>query len=318
MARLYLGVDGGQSSTSALIADEAGRIIGRGSAGPCNHVRSGEGREKFLSAVGGSLNEACLSAGLDPASVVFAAACLGFSGGPEDKDALSRELVRSHRYKITHDAEIALTGATGGKPGIIVIAGTGSMAFGRNARGETARAGGWGYVFGDEGGAFDLVRQALRAALRYEEGWGEQTSLRGILLEATGTRDANDLLHHFYTSDYPRTRIATFAPLVSRAASEGDGAALKILETGARQLSEFALAIRARLFASEESVQLAYVGGVFESSQLLKNFKNYLASEAKAIVEEAKLPPDAGALLEAFSLERKVSEVILDSLIARY
>jgi N-acetylglucosamine kinase-like BadF-type ATPase len=177
MRRYYLGVDGGQSSTTALIADEAGRIVGRGQAGPCNHVAAPEAEEKFKRVIGGCVREACEDAKLDAETIVFTAACFGFSGGPHDKEIYTRALIRSEKYKFTHDAEIALTGAHEGAPGIVVIAGTGSMTFGRNAEGKTARAGGWGYVFGDEGGAFDLVRRALRAALAAEEGWGPDTLL---------------------------------------------------------------------------------------------------------------------------------------------
>ena len=154
--------------------------------------------------------------------VRFAAACLGLSGGPHDKEALVREMIAAEHYRITNDAVIALLGATAGEPGVIAIAGTGSIAYGRNAEGRTARAGGWGYVFGDEGGAFDLVRQAVRASLRKEEGWGHATALREALLEATGASDMNDLLHRFYTPAYPRARIASYAVLVDEAARNGD------------------------------------------------------------------------------------------------
>ena len=93
-----------------------------------------------------------------------------------DKEAFVKELIASDKYKLTHDAEIALIGATAGQPGIIVIAGTGSIAFGRNAQMQTARAGGWGYIFGDEGGGFDIAKNALRRALQFEEGWGPATT----------------------------------------------------------------------------------------------------------------------------------------------
>ena len=146
--RYYLGVDGGQSSTVALIANEDGRVLGRGKSGPCNHASAAEGRTKFLSAMNGCLQEACDQAGLNWTDTTFASVCLGFSGGPEDKDQYARELIRSAQYKITHDAEIALSGAMPDEAGIIAIAGTGSMIFGRNHRGETARAGGWGYIYG--------------------------------------------------------------------------------------------------------------------------------------------------------------------------
>ena len=169
MSRLFLGVDGGQSSTTALIGDETGRVLGAGAGGPCNHVGAAEGRQKLIRAVGDCVARACEGAGLDPATVVFEAACFGMSGGPEDKQAILAEILKTGKLVATTDAVIALAGATAGRPGIITIAETGSIAFGRNAQGRTARAGGWGFVFGDEGGGFDITRQALRAALRMEE-----------------------------------------------------------------------------------------------------------------------------------------------------
>src|SRR2546427_413231 len=112
--RLFLGIDGGQSSTTALIGDETGRVLGVGRAGPCNHATAGEGRRKFVSAITGSLRQAADAAGLH--EPVFEAACLGLSGGPDDKEALAKETIRAERYLITHDAHIALAGATGGEP----------------------------------------------------------------------------------------------------------------------------------------------------------------------------------------------------------
>ena len=149
------------------------------------------------------------------------------SGGPDDKAALLAELIDAAHLVVTHDAAIALAGATCGEPGIITIAGTGSMAFGKNARGETARAGGWGYIYGDEGGAFDVVRQAVRAVLREHEGWGGRTALTPALLEASGAPDPNAMLHLFYTPEWPRWRVAGLAKIVHRIATEGDPAALR-------------------------------------------------------------------------------------------
>src|SRR5688500_13852289 len=149
MTPLFLGVDGGQSSTTAVIGDETGQVLGFGRGGACNHVGAAEGKEKFLRAISGCLSAACAQASLDPGSVRFASACLGFSGGPADKEALLRELIAADAMIVTHDALIALAGATAGEPGIITIAGTGSIAFGRNGQGKSVRAGGWGYVFGD-------------------------------------------------------------------------------------------------------------------------------------------------------------------------
>ncbi|HMF74931.1 MAG TPA: BadF/BadG/BcrA/BcrD ATPase family protein [Bryobacteraceae bacterium] len=306
--RLYLGIDGGQSSTTALIANETGRIIGRGRGGPCNHVAAAEGRAKFLSAVGECLEEACREAGLERNSIEFAAACLGFSGGAEDKALYTRELIRSRLYKITDDAEIALAGATAGQPGIIVIAGTGSIAYGRNAQDETARAGGWGYIFGDEGGAFDLAKQALRAALRQEEGWGPKTLLHSLLLEKSGAKTANELLHAFY-GDFDRTRIATLAPLVTQAAEQQDQPALEIIERAAVKLSWFADGVYHRLFRESEQVRIAYIGGVFQSPLLREQFIHHIKKATGCTAVAPRLSPAAGALLQALRLDGNPSEL---------
>jgi N-acetylglucosamine kinase-like BadF-type ATPase len=296
MPDYFLGVDGGQSSTYALIGDANGRVLGGGRGGPSNHVGASEGRAKFIGAIQTCLNAACASAGLDAASIGFAAACLGFSGGPADKESILREILRSDRTIVTHDALIALSGATGGGPGVITIAGTGSIAFGRNASGKTARAGGWGYVFGDEGGGFDIVRQALRAALKFEEGWGEPTSLRKILLDETGASDINDLLHRFYTSEFPRPRIAAFAELVDHAAEHGDAIARRILTDAARELAAIASAVRSQLFEKDESVRVAYIGGVFHSRIVREEFIGLTGDQTGPPV----YGPAAGALLEAY------------------
>jgi len=308
LPKLYLGVDGGQSSTTALIADEGGRVIGRGRGGPCNHVTTAEGRAKFLNAIGDCLNQACREAGIEKATVQFAAVCLGLSGGCEDKEAYTRELIRSERYKITHDAEIALSGATAGEPGIIMIAGTGSMAFGRNARGQKARAGGWGYVFGDEGGAFDLTRRALRAALQFEEGWGERTALHQLLLKSGGAGNANELLHRFY-GRLDRSYIATLAILVTQAAETGDSVALAILRKAAAKLSWYVTGVYKNLFASGKSVPVAPVGGVFKSEFVRNEFSRCVWESIACKVTPPRFSPASGALLEALRLDENSSPI---------
>ena len=295
MADYFLGVDGGQSSTYALIGDSIGRVLGAGRGGPSNHVGAAEGRAKFTGAIQDCLTAACAHGGLDVSAIRFASSCLGFSGGPADKEAILQEILPSARIMVTHDALIALSGATAGEPGLIVIAGTGSIAFGRNASGDTARAGGWGYVFGDEGGAFHIVRQALRAALRLEEGWGPPTSLRPTLLEATGARDVNELLHRLYTPEFARPRIAEFAKLVDHAAENGDATAREILNEAAEQLASIARAVHGQLFDAGEPARLAYIGGVFRSCTVLEKFRALTGHAAPPLYG-----PAAGALLEAY------------------
>jgi len=298
--KYFLGVDGGQSTTKAVIGDERGRVLGEGEGGPCNHVGAAEGRAKLTAAVLECVRRACEQSGLDPAAIEFEAACFGMSGGPEDKDAILRKIVRAGKWVVTHDALIALSGATGGGPGIMTYAGTGSIAFGRNAVGQTVRAGGWGYIFGDEGGGFDIARQALRAALRFEEGWGPSTILRDRLLQATGAKDANDLLHRFYTEEFPRPRIASLARLVDEACADGDEVAASILNQAAQQLAMLSASIRRQLWQDGETVRVAYVGGVFRSKSLLERFKMLVEMEPGNRCEPPQFDPARGALLEAY------------------
>src|SRR5262249_47708112 len=208
LMRLFLGVDGGQSSTKALIGDETGRVLGAGAGGPCNHAGAAGGRGKLARAVQESVAAAREQADLDAHGARFEAACFGMSGGPEDKQAILAEILPDTKLIVTHDALIALSGANAGEPGVVTIAGTGSIAFGRNEADEVARAGGWGFLFGDEGSGFDIVRQAVRASLRFEEGWGPETALHSVLVAEGGARSANDLLHRLYTQEWPRSRTS--------------------------------------------------------------------------------------------------------------
>ncbi len=298
--RLFLGVDGGQSSTIALIGDESGSVVGHGSGGPCNHVKAEGGREKFVRAIRECLSMACAHAGLDASAVRFASACLGFSGGPADKVAILKEILAADELSVTTDYAIALSGATAGAPGVITIAGTGSIAFGRNGAGRSARAGGWGYILGDEGGGYDIVRQALRAALRHEEGWGPPTALLAAFLENTGASTANDLAHRFYTTDYPRPRIASYATLVGEVAARGDQVARTILQNAARDLAELAAAVRVQLFEKGEIVTITHIGGVFRNDLLLERFRMLVELEDGNRSVAPTYGPAAGALIEAY------------------
>ena len=298
--RLFLGVDGGQSSTTALIGDEAGRVLGAGVAGPCNHVAAAEARAKFIRTVNECVGKACTAAGLDAAPIEFEAACFGMSGGPEDKQGVLAGILRARTLLVCNDMVTALAGATAGGPGIITNSGTGSFAFGRNPAGRSMRAGGWGYVFGDEGAAFDIARQALRAALRMEEGWGPPTDLRQVLLEATGSASANQVLHLFYTPEWPRSRVATLSQLVDAAALGGDWAALEVMNNAAQQLATFTVSVRRQLWPEGGEVTAAYTGGVFRSRLLLERYRILVELEEGTHCVPPIYGPAGGALLEAY------------------
>jgi N-acetylglucosamine kinase-like BadF-type ATPase len=304
MSEYFLGVDGGQSSTIAVIGDETGHIAGWATAGPCNHVAASEGRAKFLRVMRECLTQAASRAGIHHEKPRFKAAFLGMSGGPDDKAGLLAELIEADRMIVSHDAKIAWAGATDGQPGLIVIAGTGSIAYGENEQGESARAGGWGYVYGDEGGAFDIARQALRATLREFEGWGPRTALTPALMEWTGTSNANEALHLLYTAEWPRTRVAELAKTVDRIAAEGDPVATDILNHAAQQLALLAASVRRQLWNEEASaaspVTIAWIGGAFQSEILRERFRTLASLEGNAAVGPPRRSPAGGALILAY------------------
>jgi len=146
------------------------------------------------------------------------------------------------------------------------------------------------------------VRQALRCALRMEEGWGPTTSLRAALLEATGARDANDLLHRFYTVEWPRQRVAALARLVDEAAIAGDVVAIDLLHLAAQHQANFAGAVRTLLFPAGEPARVAYIGGAFGSLRLRERFRQLVELADNVTCGPPELGPAAGALLEAYRL----------------
>jgi N-acetylglucosamine kinase-like BadF-type ATPase len=302
MSGFFLGVDGGQSGTTAVIGDSLGNIVGWGNAGPCNHVGAAEAKARFLRIIRECIMRAAAQAGIESAGprFRFKAACLGMSGGPDDKSALLHELIEADHLLITHDAAVALAGATAGEPGVIAIAGTGSMAYGQNAKGETARAGGWGYIFGDEGGAFDIARQALRAVLREHEGWGGRTALTPALIEAVGASDANEMLHLLYTEEWPRSRVADLARTVDYIAEEGDPTAIGLMQQAAQQLALLIASVRRQLWSDGEPVPVFWTGGAFQSTTLLDRFRLLIALQDPAVCAAPLHGPAAGALLLAW------------------
>lgn len=302
MSGLFLGIDGGQTSTVAVIGNEVGEVFGRGEGGPSNHVGAEHGRARLISAVRAALEGACRSAGLDPALVEFEAACMGATGGSVDKEPILREILRVRALHVTDDAAIALTAAHEGGPGIITIAGTGSVSMGRNAAGQCARAGGWGYALGDEGSAYDVVRRALRASLRFSEGWGPPTVLHDRLLNCTHTSEIHELRRLIYTVEYPRPRVAAWAPLVCEAARENDPVARGIIRSTCRALVRITSVVRNRLFQNVPAA-VAYIGGMFLDDSIRESFVEQLGRKG-VTAHLPRRPPEEGALLEAIRCRR--------------
>ena len=304
-SRFFLGLDGGQSHTTILIGDEKGQVLGAGSGGPTNYGGSKNTFGKTKTSIEEALRKALNESGLGR-ETCFAAACCGMSGGTEGAHALVSRCIDAEHLEVFTDAHIALWGATESSPGIVVIAGIGSIAWGENDTGKTARAGGWGYAFGDEGGAFDIVRQAMRAALKAEEGWGPETIIKDLLLENSGSSTVNGLLHRFYAEQLPRDSIASLSLLVDRAASERDETAITILHRAGLELAQLAQSVRKQLFAPDKRVTICFTGGVFCASRVLDTFRAQLTAitDEPNVVIAPRQSPAHGALIRAYRAVR--------------
>lgn len=298
--RVFLGVDGGQSATQAVIGDASGSVLARAAGGPCNHAGTQDGRVKLRRVAGALVAEALQAAGLR-AEAAFESACFAMSGGPDDKVSILRDLVAARKLEVVTDADAALEGAAAGGAGIAVIAGTGSIALARDADGNRARCGGWGYLFGDEGGGFDIARRALQRVLAAEEGWGEPTRLRAALLDAAEARSANEALHRFYTPEWPRDRVAGLARTVDRVAEGGDRVARAVLESAGEALGSLAERAAGRLSPRSGRLDAYPVGGVFRSRSVGAAFARRMESAGLRMRVPAH-DAAVGALLRAYRL----------------
>ncbi len=258
-----LGIDAGGTKTVCLLADAGGTVLAEARGGGANLQAAGELEvEKVLHQV---MEEVIQPRGIRPAAI-----CLGMAGvDREDDAAVVRAIMRRIGYQasitVTNDALVALVAGAGHDPGIVIISGTGSIAYGRNARGEAARAGGWGYVLGDEGSGYWIGRVALRAVVREADGRGRPTSLTPKILEHFTVHRPQDLVHEIYYKGARPSAIANVARHVQSAHEEGDAVAAEILRTAARELVASAASVAARLEMRDEPFTFVLAGGMFHA-----------------------------------------------------
>ena len=304
--RYFLGIDSGRSSTRAVIGDQSGSVLGRAVAGPLNDLTSEAAEGSFISSARELLNGVMYDAGL-PFGTELEGGSFGMSGCPADKFDLLARLAACKSSEMVPDAEVALEGAAAGGPGVVVIAGTGSMALARDASRNRARCGGWGYVFGDEGSAFDIARSALRKALAAEEGWGDATTLGRLFRAATGSSTVNASMHRFYEPDWPRDRIARLAVEVDCAAQRGDESARAVLSDAGNTLARLAARACQALPGIGPALNVYPSGGVFASRLVRDSFASRLRAVGLALARPAH-DPAIGALLLAYrSVKLKVT-----------
>jgi N-acetylglucosamine kinase-like BadF-type ATPase len=264
-----LGVDGGGSKTRAVVADAEGAVLGVGLAGPSNPLRVGVGEAAV--AVREATDRACAEAGVR--RIELDAAEVGLAGvrRADIRDRMRAALtgLGVKRIEVVTDADIALYGATEGKAGLVIIAGTGSVCCGVNARGRRACAGGWGPVAGDEGSGSWIARRALQAVAWAADGRGRKTSLTGAACEYFNVASPEDLSTAVYAPNVTNTRIAGFGGRVVDVARRRDAVARGIVEGAGHELARAAVAVIRKLRMERERFRVAYVGGVFAAGNLI-------------------------------------------------
>ncbi len=288
--RLVAGIDGGQSSTLAVIGDETGRILGRGFAGPADEVGAGKESARLSDALHGALHGALNDARLSGAR--FDAIVAGISG--YDGRVYGRmPALPSTRTLLMHDTPIAHAGAFGGDAGVIVIAGTGSVVYGTDENGWSCTLGGWGYLFGDEGSAFAIVRDALALFMRaHDDGDPSFDSETRSICEFFEVASLRPLVHAFYKGEVTRDRLASFAPRALEFES-----VRSIAQQGAERLAQLV----GRVIDAGAAPRVAFTGGLladarFEASLRAATFR----ISPTVAIEKVRYEPAYGALLLAY------------------
>lgn len=293
--KFIAGIDGGGTKTRVVVASPEGEALASQVFGPFNLNSIGAGRFAAL------LDEICTWLNQQGTCVAL---CIGSAGisNREMESLVSAAMQRSGiaNWKMVGDQVIALTGALDGQPGIALIAGTGSICFGKNDVGQFARSGGWGHLIGDEGSGYALGRDALAAVARAWDGWGEKTLLTQLLASELGLDDQQKIISYTYGGD--KSRIAALSGLVEQAARQGDSVAMEILCSNAMQMTQLVGAVARKLALS--APQVAMLGGLLENDTMLK--ARFLAEMAKQYPETRCVMPHRDAAAGAVMLAKEM------------
>ena len=288
MGDLVIGVDGGGTKTVAWLAplnDPRNNVVlGRGKAGPGNPRSAGF--ETAQANIAAAIEAAFRDAQLTPCPAVSACFGLAGAGREGEQSQITRWAKVNNIARIVDvcgDAKLVLAAASPTYRGIALICGTGSLAWGRNAAGKTARSGGWGYLIGDEGSGYYIAIEGLRAAVSAADGRGEPTLLHDGMLAALGRSATDELVEAIYGPAMSRDRLADLSKVVF-AAAETDAVARRIIERAAHALAEAVAALDRRLDLQDSSEKiLALAGNVLLNQPRLRTRLHNRLSELERL-----------------------------------
>lgn len=299
-----LGIDAGGTKTVCLLANERGDVISQARASGANLQVMGEfGVEKILYRV--------MEDTLGDRDIRLDAICLGIAGVDRPRDAqtingIMRRISRTTPTVVVNDALIALVAGAGDQAGVVIVAGTGSIVYGRDSKGRAARAGGWGYLLGDEGGGFWIGRAALHAVVRQFDQRGPATQLTELVLKQMQLSTPAELIHAIYDRGLQRHAIAGLAGVVQRAMANGDAVAAEILDRAASELAVAAASVVTRLGMRGDVFPTVLAGGMFKAVPSLgSSVRARLAEVApRSDVRPLDIEPAHGAVMLALAAAR--------------
>ena len=294
--RVLSGIEGGGTKTTCVIGDETGRLLGVGQGGSSNYLAVGISRMRTSIADSQHKAFGALDFKASPQIAYAGLAGIGLIDAPSSVELAVKEATAAENVFVTSDSYVAYYGAFVGQPGVILISGTGSIAMGVGENRELARAGGWGHILGDEGSAYHLGLEGIRAVVRSYDRILPHTSLTEMSLEYFRIQRVEDLVKVFYLEGIEREDLAAFSGKVVEAAISRDEVALRIVDAGCEALKSTVEALTGRLHL--RNPKLALCGGVFESSEW---FRRRLTEKLNSGVEIVKPlhRPVVGAFLLA-------------------
>ncbi len=299
-----LGIDGGGTKTVAAIVETSGRLVAMAHAGPSNidDIGAAAAQQNISAAIQQARQEAGLR------DEPFASTFWGMAGIVTEYDrsairqiALNLNVADTHHIGVDHDCRIALAGGLSGRPGIVLITGTGSSCYGRNADGEDWLSGGWGYLISDEGSAYWIGLQALRVAIAVHDGRLQYSSIYDTVRSRLHMSELRELMHRLYVQGMSRSEIAAFAPLVTEAALQGDQAAILVLEQAGKDLAACVIAVAKKLRLAGAGCEIVQIGGLLNAGDIyLKPLRSEILRQIPgAHFTSPDLPPVLGACVLA-------------------
>jgi N-acetylglucosamine kinase-like BadF-type ATPase len=297
-----IGIDGGGTHSIGVAADLEGLVIARARSGSLNFFGSGLAKaRRNLKELTETLRRR-IGSSRQTASAVVGCAALFSDATKAEKQLLCRGILPLARTRVMSDCQTAYFGATLGRPGVVVIAGTGSIVLAQNQHGQFARAGGWGHLLGDEGSAYWIAIESMKAAIEDDEGRGRKTRLSSLVRRWFKVKRLTDLVPKLYCNDFPKEGAAGLAEFLFGKLGTRDEVFRGICERGGRLLAEQARSAAERARLDLDPLPVYLVGSVLANNAVVrKGILEHLQAATKVQIENPRLAPWLGAAAMALA-----------------